>query len=232
MQNNRNHFFQKFRDWNLRLYKKRLNTPPYLDLNTFFKEHNLLENNWKKIRDEINHVIKETNTLPKFHEIDDGQEYISDNDGIAWSLFNIKLYDMWHSDNMKRCPVTVSLLSKINNVKSIYFSILSPGKHIPPHYGPYMGVFRYQLALSVPKQGNCELIVDGKSYHWKEGEGVMFDDTFIHEVKNETSEKRIALLLDIKRNDFKGLFYYYDLVVFKLIQLLIIINNTFKKSTA
>ncbi len=230
MQTNRNIFFKKIRDWNLSLYKKQVDNSAYVDLDTFFKEHKLLEDNWKEIREEIYNVIDNSGSIPKFHEVDDGQEYISNNDGISWSLLNIKLYDMWHSNNMKKCPKTVRLLKNIKNVKSIYFSILDPGKYIPPHHGPYMGILRYQLALSVPKEGNCELIVDNKKYIWKEGKSVMFDDTFTHEVKNQTNEKRIALLLDIKRTDFKGFFYYYDQFIFRLIQVLIIINNTFKKS--
>ena len=80
-------------------------------------------------------------------------------------------------------------------------SILDPGKHIPAHNGPYKGILRYQLALSVPKDGSCQIFVDNKPYSWTEGKSVLFDDTFIHEVKNESNEKRIALLLIIRRND-------------------------------
>ena len=230
MQKNRNIIFKTFRDWNLRLYQKRLSNPAYLELKTNFKEHKILEDNWKVIKNEIKLIINSYKDLPKFHEVDNGQEYISDNDGVTWSLFNVKLYGMWHKENMQKCPKTVALLSNIKNVKSIYFSILDPGKHIPPHNGPYKGILRYQLALSVPKTGNCELFVDNKSYYWKEGESVMFDDTFVHEVKNETNEKRIALLLDIKREELKGLFYYYDKLIFKIIQMALLINKTFKKS--
>jgi len=230
MQKNRSIIFKTFRDWNLKLYQKRLSNPAYFDLKTHFKEHKILEDNWIAIKDEIQLIINSSKYLPKFHEIDNGQEYISNNDGVSWSLFCVKLYDIWHKENMKKCPKTVALLSKIKSVKSIYFSILDPGKHIPPHNGPYKGILRYQLALSVPKTGNCELLVDNKSYHWKEGESIMFDDTFVHEVKNETNEKRIALLLDIKREELKGLFYYYDKLIFKIIQMALLINTTFKRS--
>lgn len=231
MQKNRNSIFKKFRDWNLKFYQKRISNPAYLDLEKNFKEYKILEDNWKVIKDEIELIINLPKDLPKFHEIDDGQEYISDNDGVSWSLFNVKLYDMWHKENAQKCPKIVALLSKMKSVKSIYFSILDPGKHIPPHHGPYKGILRYQLALSVPKAGNCELFVDSKSYHWKEGKSVLFDDTYVHEVKNETNEKRIALLLDIKRADLGGFLYYYDKLIFKIIQILIIINKTFTKST-
>ena len=68
------------------------------------------------------------------------------------------------------------------------------------------------------------------SYFWKEGKSVLFDDTYTHEVVNNTKEHRIALLLDVKRK-IPGIFMrLYDKFVFKLIQFLIILNNTFSKS--
>ena len=231
MQNNRNIFFIKFRDWNLRFYNTLLRNTAYLNADEVFPEHITLENNWLVIKDEIEEIIKKTSSLPKFHEVDDGQEYISANGGISWSMFNVKTYGFWHKENIKLCPKTVEILRPLKNVSSIYFSILSPGKHIPAHNGPYKGILRYQLAISVPKEGRCQIFVDNKPYSWTEGKGVLFDDTYIHEVKNETKEERIALLLDVRRNDLPFLLKIYDYIFFKIIQLLVIINNTMQKST-
>ena len=76
----------------------------------------------------------------------------------------------------------------------------------------------------------CKIIVDDKEYFWKEGVGVLFDDTFTHEVQNNTDEIRVALLLDVKRK-IPGFFMRtYDFFIFKLIQFLVILNNTFGKS--
>jgi len=231
MQNNRSVFFKYLRDNNLKFYNRKIKTPAYLDLNTFFPEHKILEENWKEIKGEIEGIISSDRVVPKFHEIDNGQEYISDNDGISWNLFNIKVYDMWHLKNKSLCPKTVKLLEPMKNVKGFYFSILAPGKHIPPHKGPYKGIIRYQLALSVPKNGECKILVDGKPHYWTEGKSVLFDDTYTHEVLNNSQEKRIALLLDIKRN-IPGFFMrQYDKLIFKTIQILLILNNTFSKSS-
>ncbi len=230
MQKNRNVIFKLFRNANLKLYNSRIKTPAYLDLEEYFPEYKILEENWLDIKKEIERVIDSGKTLPKFHEIDDGQEYISDNDGLSWHLLNLLLYTMWHKKNAELCPKTTSLLKKIKSVKSAYFSILEPGKHIPPHKGPYKGIIRYQLAISVPKKGECKILVDGKPYLWKEGESVLFDDTYTHEVVNNTSEYRVALLLDVKRT-IPGFFLrQYDSFVFRLIQVLVILNNTFSKS--
>lgn len=230
MQNNRNSFFKFIRDNNLRLYNRKIKSSPFLDLDTFFPQHKDLEKNWKEIKKEIEGVILSGKKIPKFHEIDDGQEYISDKDGLDWSLLNLKVYNMWHPENKILCPITSRLISSMKNVSGACFSSLSPGKHIPPHKGPYKGIMRYQLGLSVPKSGECKLLVDNNPYFWTEGESVLFDDTYTHEVINNTGEKRIALLLDIKR-PVSGLFQVYDWVVFRVIQILVVLNNTFKKSS-
>jgi hypothetical protein len=48
-------------------------------------------------------------------------------------------------------------------------------------------------------------------------------------VQNNTEEVRIALLLDVKRK-IPGFLKYYDFFIFKLIQILLVLNNTFGKS--
>ncbi|MDG1719076.1 MAG: aspartyl/asparaginyl beta-hydroxylase domain-containing protein [Flavobacteriales bacterium] len=229
MQNNRGWLFKFFRDSSLNYYNSKIKTPAYLDLDKYFADYTVLEENWKEIKQEIEGVISSGKTLPKFHEVDDGQEYISDNDGLSWSLLNLLLYEMWHEKNCGLCPKTTSILRGLGSVKSAYFSILAPGKHIPPHKGPYKGIIRYQLALSVPKNGECKIIVDDKDCFWEEGKSVLFDDTYTHEVINNTNEVRIALLLDIKR-EISGFLKYYDMFVFKLIKSLVVLNNTFSKS--
>lgn len=230
MQNNRNSLFKFFRDSNLAFYNSKIKTPAYLNLDEYFPAYHLLEENWKEIKKEIEGVLNSGKKLPKFHDVDDGQEYISDNDGLSWGLLNILLYGMWHKKNSALCPKTTSLLKKMKSVKSAYFSVLSPGKHIPPHKGPYKGIIRYQLAINVPKKGECKIIVDDKDYFWKEGKSVLFDDTYTHEVVNNTEEFRIALLLDVKRK-IPGFFMrQYDRFVFVLIQSLVILNKSFSKS--
>ena len=230
MQNNRNSFFKFFRDGNLKIYNYRIKTSAYLELDKYFPEYKILEENWIEIKKEIQSVIDSNRSLPRFHDIDDGQEYISDNDGLSWKLLNLLLYGIWHKENAKLCPKTTALLKKIKSVKGAYFSILDPKKHIPPHKGPYKGIIRYQLALSVPKEGECKIFVDCTPHYWQEGKSVLFDDTYTHEVINKTKEPRVALLLDVKR-EIPGVFMkIYDGFIFRLIQFLVLLNNTFQKS--
>jgi beta-hydroxylase len=41
--------------------------------------------------------------------------------------------------------------------------------------------------------------VDGERYFWKDGEAVMFDETYIHFAANETDQQRIILFCDVER---------------------------------
>lgn len=203
-------------------------TSAFLDLNTYFPEYKILEENWETIRDEIMQVLEE-NTVPQFHEIDSGQEFISNNDNKAWNVFVVKCYGMWLHRNAEKCPKTRDLFKDMKHVKTINFSILAPGKYIPPHQGPYKGIMRYQLPLEVPKNGECYIIVDGRRHYWQEGESVLFDDTFTHEVHNKTDERRIALLLDVKRDDLSPLMRIFDWFYYKLFQAVIIAGGGLKK---
>ncbi len=211
-----------------RLYDYTNRNPAFLDLDTHFPEYKILEENWEMIRDEILEVI-EASEIPEFHEIDSGQEFISNNDNKAWNVFVMKCYNMWLHHNAEKCPKTLALFKDMKRVTTINFSILAPGKYIPPHRGPYKGIMRYQLPLEVPKNGECYIIVDGRRHYWHEGESVLFDDTYTHEVHNKTEERRIALLLDVKRNDFGPFMRIFDWLFFKLFQAVIIACGGLKK---
>lgn len=88
-------------------------------------------------------------------------------------------------------------------IHNAMFSILDGGVNIPPHTGYYKGYLRYHLGIEVPTEnGISPFIVCGdEKYSWKNGEGVLFDDMFLHYVENPTSKSRIVLYLDILRID-------------------------------
>ena len=68
----------------------------------------------------------------------------------------------------------------------------------PP--GSLAGVLRYHLALRVPQPADrCGIRVGTEVRHWEEGRSLVFDDTYEHEVWNETSGTRVVLFVDVKR---------------------------------
>ena len=53
------------------------------------------------------------------------------------------------------------------------------------------------IRLGVIKYSTCVLSVNKIKYSWKDGEGILLDDTFEHWVVNNTDKTRIILFCDI-----------------------------------
>lgn len=180
--------------------------PPMVDMERHFKGHQLLKDNWKVIQEELMEVLRDEQNIPKFHEVDKIQRFINDGDKSPWRVFMFKAYDNWQEKNCAKAPKTTALLKQIPEITTAMFSILGPQKHIPPHNGFYKGVYRYHLGLVIPKEGECYIVNGGQRYDWKEGEGVLFDDTFKHAVWNKTEETRVVLFCDVFRTDLPKVF--------------------------
>lgn len=124
----------------------------------------------------------------------------------GWKRFYIKWYGPIDPKARKICPKTSALLESMPEVHLGMFSILEPGSRIPPHFGPARMCLRYHMGIFTPNDENCCINVGGEKYFWKDGEDVMFDDTIMHEVKNDTPHARVILFLDIERPQTSGIF--------------------------
>ena len=59
---------------------------------------------------------------------------------------------------------------------------------------------RCHLGLRVPQHAEkCWIRVDDQVCHWQEGQCLLFDDTYEHEVLNDTPEYRAVLFIDLDR---------------------------------
>ena len=117
----------------------------------------------------------------------------------GWKRFYIKWYGPSDPRALEVCPQTTALIQEMPEVHLAMYSILMPGSVIKPHNGPTRMCLRYHLGISTPNSKNCHINIAGHKYCWKDGEDVMFDDTFDHEVINNTDKPRIILFLDIER---------------------------------
>jgi beta-hydroxylase len=154
-----------------------------------------LEANWEAIREEMYEVLKYRDELPCFHEILPYQndQISADNDWRTYFLFG---YGNKLDKNCERCPETIAALEKVPGLKTAFFSIFLPGKHLPDHRGPYKGLIRCLLGLKVPEPKElCRIRVDNEIRHWEEGKCMLFDDSFRHEAWNETNETRVVLFI-------------------------------------
>ena len=157
-----------------------------------------VEANWTTIRAELEQVLEDHDALPNFQDISKDQIEITDDD--HWKTFFLYGYGFEAKLGTELCPRTAALMRGIPGMTTAMFSILSPRKHILDHRGPYKGVLRYHLGLIVPHDAeDCKIRVGEDFRHWQEGASMVFDDTFNHEVWNETDEKRVVLFVDVLR---------------------------------
>jgi beta-hydroxylase len=157
-----------------------------------------VEQNWPVIREELEAVLEDREALPNFQEISKDQIEITDDD--RWKTYFLYGYGFEAKLGTEACPRTAALMREIPGMTTAMFSILSPRKHILDHRGPYKGVLRYHLGLIVPSDAEACRIRVGEDYrHWEEGKSLVFDDTFNHEVWNDTDETRVVLFVDVLR---------------------------------
>ncbi len=187
------------------IYDRRIDTPATLDPLHYFPNAGRFTAAYPDIRREALAIAGRIDEVPRFHEVMPQQEDISANDGRDWRMFIMKAYGVAVPENLERAPTVANLLAAAPEVVSAVFSFLAPGKHIPPHRGPFRAILRFHLMLTMPRdaQGRpaCELIIDGVPHRLEEGESLLWDDTFRHEAWNRSDDVRIALLLDIWRRD-------------------------------
>jgi len=157
-----------------------------------------VEANWRTIRAELEKVLEDREALPNFQDISKDQIEITDDDD--WKTFFLYGFGFKAKLGAEMCPQTAALMEQIPGMKTAMYSILSPRKHILDHRGPYKGVLRYHLGLIVPQEKEaCRIRVGEDVRHWAEGESMIFDDTYNHEVWNDTDETRVVLFVDVLR---------------------------------
>ena len=157
-----------------------------------------LERQWPAIREELRTVLDLEAAIPPLADISPDHRRIAPPG--KWKSFFLHGYGYRVEENLRRCPVTAAAVTNIPGLNSAFFSILAPGAHIPRHRGVTKAILTAHLGLVVPRQGDrCRMQVADRTLHWREGETSVFDDTFHHEVWNDTNELRAILLIQFRR---------------------------------
>jgi aspartate beta-hydroxylase len=203
------------------IYDRRIQTPAVLDPQQYFAGAARFGAAWPQLRLEALAIQANLSAVPRFHELMAQQAEISNNDQRDWRMFVIKAYGVVFAANAARCPQLAALVAQCPQVVSASLSFLAPHKYVPQHRGPFRGVIRYYLGLSVPlgadAQPGTTLTIDGRQYRLGNGQALLWDDTFAHDVHNDTDAVRVALLLDVRRT---GMPLYMDLLSRLLIALI------------
>ena len=173
----------------------RVPNKPFLDLNEF-PELRLLTENWEVIRDEALALDQQGNIRAADSYNDAGFNSFF---RTGWRRFYLKWYDDFLPSAKNTCPKTVELLRSTPCVNAALFASLPPGATLCKHRDPYAGSLRYHLGLMTPNSEKCMINLDGTTYFWKDGEAVLFDETYIHYAENQAEMPRIILFCDVQR---------------------------------
>jgi aspartate beta-hydroxylase len=186
-----NHFYDRYIDADAR--------PTFFDIQQTLPVLNTITAQFQIIKQEYEQARTHILDLPQYHDVDPGEMPISQACEKKWNVMMLHLlgYEMTEFHNL--CPVTFQLLHSIPGLIQAFFSILEPGKSIPLHEGPYRGYLRYHLGIQVPKTDPPSIVVNNQPYTWREGEAVLFDDSWPHEVRNQSHEPRTVLIIDMLR---------------------------------
>jgi beta-hydroxylase len=192
-------------------------TPAFMhDYHDHYRGLKQLEDGYEAIREECLSLLDEKDELTDMTDLGAGYT----DGGIhkaKWKAFMFKS-GRFIDENCARAPRTTALLRQVPGLYTAFFSVLDPHQDITPHWGYYKGFVRYHLGVLIPGNnedhscwlrvnGNVEdnaredesLVEKGEVYYWKNGEGIVFDDNYLHDAANESSEVRVVFWLDLRR---------------------------------
>ena len=143
-------------------------------------------------------------------------------DDPSWSALYLWQGGEIVPENAARFPATMAALAKLpipriaGRSPMALFSRLTPGTHIQPHHGLLNTRLICHLPIIAPP--GCGLRVGADTHEWREGELVIFDDSFEHEAWNRGTATRTVLLFEIwkpeigddERAELTGLFEAID----------------------
>lgn len=120
----------------------------------------------------------------------------------SWYVFHLYNQGEKLEWNCEQCPRTVELIENVAPFMNgcafgnAVVSMVLPGTHITPHYGPTNCRIRCHIPLQIPD--GCLICVDQEEKIWTEGEPLLFDDSYLHEVWHQGhTGNRIILMLDL-----------------------------------
>lgn len=160
----------------------------------YFPELEIIEQNWETIRDEALELYQHGCITAK----DDlpASSFYKDN---RWTSFYLKLYDNRIPSAYNLAPKTMALLEQVPSLNIALFAVLMPGKRLNKHHDPFAYTLRYSMGLSTPNSDKSGLIINGDDYKWKDGDSILFDETYLHSAYNDSDVPRIILMTDVDR---------------------------------
>jgi beta-hydroxylase len=150
------------------------------------------------IQAELDAVMTELGDLPGVEEISPDHSRIARD--RHWRSFFLHAYGYRSGPACAACPRTAELVDAIPNLETAFFSVLQPGAWLRPHRGVTKALITCHVPLIVPADSSgCWIRLEDRRYHWQVGRAFVFDDTRLHEVRNDTDQARVVLLIHVRR---------------------------------
>ncbi|HWY37078.1 MAG TPA: aspartyl/asparaginyl beta-hydroxylase domain-containing protein [Bacteroidia bacterium] len=122
----------------------------------------------------------------------------------SWKVRSLKVWSVEMYEVQEHFKKTMNLLNAVPGIINIGFNVLEPGAKIKPHGGDTNAIIRCHMGLKVPAPApTCALKVKGEERGWENGKILAFMDAFEHEAWNLSGERRIILLFDILRPEYR-----------------------------
>ncbi len=181
-----------------------------------YPELRIFEAGYADIRSECAQLLRHRDDLTDISKL--GGDYTAGGiHTIRWKAFMFKS-GRFIEENCALAPKTAALLRRTPSVSNAFLSILEPRQYITPHFGYYKGFVRYHLGVMIPDDNadqacwlrvnaaaadnarrDKSLIDRGEKYYWRNGRGVVFDDTNLHDAANGSDQVRVVMWLDVAR---------------------------------
>lgn len=159
----------------------------------------ILENNWKTMRDELVRLAEGEPDRLKPYFINKTMSFPPKH----WKTMGLFYWKYKIHRNCKKCPETIKVIKSIPNITSFSMSVLEPGSNINPHQGDTDAVIRCHVGLIVdgdlPELG---FQVGSEIRAWEEGKALPFCDAITHTAWNHTNQRRVVIILDVMRPEF------------------------------
>ena len=133
-------------------------------------------------------------------------ELANSTDWMAIDLFNS---GQLNSEVAALFPTTLEVLKSIptynleQNPFEVFFSFLQANQSIPSHFGQSNHALTVHLPLDIPD--DCYLQVASQKQNWREGELLIFDDSFLHSAHNNSNKTRVVLIFSIWHPDLTAI---------------------------
>ena len=120
--------------------------------------------------------------------------YDSDLNPKRWTAYYFYLLGRPNRKHLAACPRTAKLLREVpHNSFHVCFSAIEPAGSLHPHSGPINGSLVAHLGLE--GCAGARVWVAGQPAEYKDGEVLVFDDSFVHWVEHAGTQTRYTLMV-------------------------------------